>query len=99
MRTWQSRSTTPKGCARIRYTSTVPRRPGRTTACRRRRAIQVEPGTKHTYTVPSNVPGTHLYHCHYQTQRHIAMGVYEIYRVDSKGYEETDKEYFMTVKE
>jgi len=61
--------------------------------------IQVDPGTKHTYTIPSNVPGTHLYHCHYQTQRHIDMGMYGVYRVDPKGYEPADKEYFTTVKE
>jgi FtsP/CotA-like multicopper oxidase with cupredoxin domain len=61
--------------------------------------ITVKPGEKHTYTIPANVPGTHLYHCHYQTHRHIDMGMYGIFRVDPKGYEPADKEYFMTVKE
>ncbi|WP_435146941.1 multicopper oxidase domain-containing protein [Halobaculum sp. P14] len=61
--------------------------------------ISVAPGEKHTYTVPANVPGTHFYHCHFQTHRHIDMGMYGIFRVDPKGYEEADKEYFMTVKE
>ena len=61
--------------------------------------IQVEPGEKHTYSIPANVPGTHFYHCHYQTHRHIDMGMYGILRVDPKGYEPADKEYFMTVKE
>jgi FtsP/CotA-like multicopper oxidase with cupredoxin domain len=61
--------------------------------------ITVEPGEKHTYEIPANVPGTHLYHCHFQTHRHIDMGMYGILRVDPEGYEEADKEYFMTVKE
>ncbi|SFG87829.1 Tat (twin-arginine translocation) pathway signal sequence [Halopelagius inordinatus] len=61
--------------------------------------ITVNPGEKHTYSIPANVPGTHLYHCHFQTQRHIDMGMYGIFRVDPEGYEEADKEYFMTVKE
>jgi FtsP/CotA-like multicopper oxidase with cupredoxin domain len=61
--------------------------------------IKVPAGEKHTYQIPANVPGTHLYHCHYQTQRHIDMGMYGIFRVDPKGYEPADKEYFMTVKD
>ncbi|SFC26048.1 Tat (twin-arginine translocation) pathway signal sequence [Halobiforma haloterrestris] len=61
--------------------------------------ITVEPGEKHTYEIPANVPGTHLYHCHYQTHRHIDMGMYGIFRVDPKGYEPADKEYFFTVKD
>ncbi|MEA1932711.1 MAG: multicopper oxidase domain-containing protein [Euryarchaeota archaeon] len=61
--------------------------------------IQVDPGEQHTYTIPANVPGTHLYHCHYQTQRHIDMGMYGILRVDPKGYEPADKEYFLTLKD
>ncbi|MDS0223148.1 multicopper oxidase domain-containing protein [Haloarcula sp. S1AR25-5A] len=61
--------------------------------------IRIDPGEKHTYTIPANVPGTHLYHCHYQTHRHIDMGMYGIFRVDPKGYEPADKEYFMTLKE
>jgi FtsP/CotA-like multicopper oxidase with cupredoxin domain len=61
--------------------------------------IRIDPGEKHTYTIPANVPGTHLYHCHYQTHRHIDMGMYGIFRIDPAGYEEADKEYFLTVKE
>lgn len=61
--------------------------------------ITVTPGEKHTYTIPANVPGTHLYHCHYQTHRHIDMGMYGIFRVDPKGYEPADKEYFFTIKD
>ncbi|WP_276282482.1 multicopper oxidase domain-containing protein [Halorussus caseinilyticus] len=61
--------------------------------------ITVEPGEKHTYTIPANVPGTHLYHCHYQTPRHMEMGMYGIFRVDPKGYEPADREYFMTLKD
>jgi len=61
--------------------------------------ITVQPGETHTYEIPANVPGTHLYHCHFQTHRHIDMGMYGILRVDPKDYEPADKEYFMTVKE
>ncbi|NHN61510.1 MULTISPECIES: multicopper oxidase domain-containing protein [Halorussus] len=61
--------------------------------------ITVEPGEKHTYQIPANVPGTHLYHCHFQTPRHIEMGMFGILRVDPKGYEPADREYFMTLKE
>jgi FtsP/CotA-like multicopper oxidase with cupredoxin domain len=61
--------------------------------------ITVMPGETHTYTVPANVAGTHLYHCHYQTPMHMEMGMFGILRVDPEGYEEADKEYFMTVKE
>ncbi|WP_411965953.1 multicopper oxidase domain-containing protein [Haloferax sp. YSMS24] len=61
--------------------------------------IRVDPGEKHTYTIPANVPGTHFYHCHYQTHRHIDMGMFGIFRVDPKGYEPADKEYFMTLKD
>jgi FtsP/CotA-like multicopper oxidase with cupredoxin domain len=61
--------------------------------------ITVPPGEKHTYEIPANVPGTHFYHCHFQTHRHIDMGMYGIYRVDPEGYEPADREYFMTVKD
>jgi len=65
--------------------------------------ITVEAGETHTHThtydIPANVPGTHLYHCHYQTQRHIEMGMFGILRVDPEGYEPADKEYFVTVRE
>jgi FtsP/CotA-like multicopper oxidase with cupredoxin domain len=61
--------------------------------------VTVNPGEKHTYTIPANVPGTHLYHCHFQTPMHMEMGMFGILRVDPKGYEESDKEYFATVRE
>jgi FtsP/CotA-like multicopper oxidase with cupredoxin domain len=61
--------------------------------------IQVPAGEKHTYEIPANVPGTHFYHCHFQTHRHIDMGMYGIFRVDPEGYEPADREYFMTVKD
>lgn len=61
--------------------------------------ITVAPGEKHTYTIQANVPGTHLYHCHFQTPMHMEMGMFGILRVDPKGYEEADKEYFATVRE
>ena len=61
--------------------------------------ITVAPGESHTYEIPANVPGTHLYHCHYQTHRHIDMGMYGFFRVDPEGYEPADQELFMTVKD
>ena len=61
--------------------------------------ITVGPDEEHTYTIPANVPGTHLYHCHYQTPRHMDMGMYGILRVDPEGYERADREYFATVRE
>jgi len=61
--------------------------------------ITVAPGESHTYEIPANVPGTHLYHCHFQTHRHIEMGMYGIFRVDPKGYEPADREYFMTLRD
>ncbi|MFC6975986.1 multicopper oxidase domain-containing protein [Halomicroarcula sp. GCM10025709] len=61
--------------------------------------IRVDPGEQHTYTIPADVPGTHLYHCHYQTPRHLDMGMYGIFRVDPEGYEPADKEYFLSLKE
>ncbi|WP_231184848.1 multicopper oxidase domain-containing protein [Haladaptatus sp. DYF46] len=61
--------------------------------------ITAAPGEKHTYTISANVPGTHLYHCHFQTPMHMEMGMFGILRVDPEGYEEADKEYFATVRE
>ncbi|MFD1589137.1 multicopper oxidase domain-containing protein [Halorientalis brevis] len=61
--------------------------------------ITVNPGETHTYEVPANVPGTHLYHCHYQTHRHMEMGMFGILRVDPAGYEPADREYFLTMKD
>lgn len=61
--------------------------------------IQVNPGEEHTYKITANQPGTHLYHCHLQTQTHLAMGMYGILRVDPIDYEPPDEEFFMTLKE
>ncbi|MFC7098908.1 multicopper oxidase domain-containing protein [Halobaculum marinum] len=61
--------------------------------------ITVPAGEKHEYDIPANVPGTHVYHCHYQTPRHLDMGMFGFFRVDPEGYERADKEYFMSVKE
>ena len=36
--------------------------------------IQVPAGEKHTCETPANVPGTHLYHCHYQPIATSAWG-------------------------
>ncbi|ESP87052.1 multicopper oxidase domain-containing protein [Candidatus Halobonum tyrrellensis] len=61
--------------------------------------VQADPGESHTYTYTANQPGTHLYHCHYNTPWHMEMGMYGIIRVDPEGYEEADREYFTTVRE
>ena len=60
---------------------------------------QVGPGESETYEITANVPGTHLYHCHFQTQNHLDLGMYGILRVDPVDYEPPDKEFFMTVKD
>lgn len=61
--------------------------------------ITVGPGDTHTYTIPANVPGTHIYHCHYNTPTHMDMGMYGILRIDPEGYEPADVEEFWTVRE
>ncbi|MFB6304641.1 MAG: multicopper oxidase domain-containing protein [Haloferacaceae archaeon] len=61
--------------------------------------ITVDPGEKRTYEIPANVPGTHLYHCHFQTHRHVDMGMVGIFRVDPKDYQPADREYFLTLKD
>lgn len=60
---------------------------------------QVAPGEEYTYEIDANVPGTHLYHCHFQTQTHLDLGMYGILRVDPVDYEPPDKEFFFTVKD
>ncbi|WP_418280505.1 multicopper oxidase domain-containing protein [Halorubrum sp. DTA98] len=60
---------------------------------------QVAPGEEYTYEITANVPGTHLYHCHFQTQNHLDLGMYGILRVDPVDYEPPDKEFFMTIKD
>ena len=52
-----------------------------------------------TYEYEANVPGTHVYHCHYQTHNHLDMGMYGILRVDPEDYEPPDREYFLTFRE
>ncbi len=59
----------------------------------------VGPDESHTYTLEADTPGTHVYHCHYQTHNHLDMGMYGIFRVDPAGYEPVDREYFFTVRD
>ncbi len=61
--------------------------------------MQVDPGEEQTYEIATDVPGTHLYHCHYQTQTHLDLGMYGVIRVDPADYEPPDKEFFLTIKE
>ncbi|OYR83015.1 hypothetical protein DJ84_09040, partial [Halorubrum ezzemoulense] len=49
--------------------------------------ITVMPGETHTYEIGADVPGTHLYHCHFNTPMHMDMGMYGILRIDPEGYE------------
>ncbi|TYL39960.1 hypothetical protein CV102_03760 [Natronococcus pandeyae] len=56
-------------------------------------------GESHTYTLHGDVPGTHVYHCHYQTHNHLDMGMYGILRVDPEDYEAPDREYFLTLRD
>ncbi|MES3517037.1 MAG: multicopper oxidase domain-containing protein [Natronomonas sp.] len=58
---------------------------------------QVDPNESFRYSFEANVPGTHVYHCHYQTQNHLDMGMYGIFRVDPVDYDPPDKEFFLTL--
>ncbi|WP_436346120.1 multicopper oxidase domain-containing protein [Natronorubrum sp. FCH18a] len=60
---------------------------------------KVDAGDSKTYVLEGDVPGTHFYHCHYQTHNHLDMGMYGIIRVDPEGYEAPDREYFLTLRE
>ncbi|MHC3437931.1 multicopper oxidase domain-containing protein [Natrialbaceae archaeon A-gly3] len=60
---------------------------------------RVDAGESHTYVLTGDVPGTHVYHCHYQTHNHLDMGMYGIFRVDPEGYEPADREYFFTLRD
>ncbi|RQG94122.1 multicopper oxidase family protein [Natrarchaeobius chitinivorans] len=59
----------------------------------------VGPGESHTYSLEADVPGTHVYHCHYQTHNHLDMGMYGMIRVDPADYEPPDREYFFTLRD
>ena len=61
--------------------------------------MQVGPDESHVYSFEANVPGTHVYHCHYQTQNHLDLGMYGILRIDPVDYEPPDKEFFLTLKD
>ncbi|WP_331233980.1 multicopper oxidase domain-containing protein [Natronorarus salvus] len=60
---------------------------------------QVGGGEEHTYRLAADVPGTHFYHCHFDTSTHLDMGMYGIFRVDPEGYEPPDREYFLTLRD
>ncbi len=60
---------------------------------------QVDAGERRTYELHGDQPGTHVYHCHYQTHNHLDMGMYGILRVDPEGYEAPDREYFLTMRD
>ncbi|WP_440772535.1 multicopper oxidase domain-containing protein [Natronorubrum sp. DTA28] len=60
---------------------------------------RVKGGESHTYTLEGTAPGTHVYHCHYQTHNHLDMGMYGIFRVDPEDYEPPDREYFFTLRD
>ena len=59
----------------------------------------ISPGDSHTYTIEADVPGTHFYHCHVQTDTHLDMGMYGIFRVDPADAEPVDREYFLTLRD
>ncbi len=60
---------------------------------------RVDPGEEQTYRFLADTPGTHLYHCHYQTQNHLDLGMYGIVRVDPTDYEPPDREFFLTIRD
>ncbi|RQG96227.1 multicopper oxidase family protein [Natrarchaeobius oligotrophus] len=59
----------------------------------------VGPDEHHTYVLSGDTPGTHVYHCHFQTHNHLDMGMYGIFRVDPADYEPPDREYFFTLRD
>lgn len=61
--------------------------------------IVVGPDESYTYHFDANVPGTHHYHCHFQTQNHLDLGMYGLFRIDPIDYEPADREYFLTLKD
>ncbi len=59
----------------------------------------VTAGESHTYEIEADVPGTHFYHCHVQTDTHLEMGMYGIFHVIPEDREEPDREYFLTIRD
>ena len=59
----------------------------------------LDPGESHTYTIEADVPGTHLYHCHVQTDTHVDMGMYGIFHVVPEEQEPADREYFLSLRD
>ena len=59
----------------------------------------VHPGETGTYEITADVPGTHFYHCHVQTDTHLEMGMYGIFHVIPDEREEPDREYFLTIRD
>jgi FtsP/CotA-like multicopper oxidase with cupredoxin domain len=59
----------------------------------------ISPGETETYTITADVPGTHFYHCHVQTDTHLEMGMYGIFHVIPADREEPDREYFLTIRD
>ena len=60
---------------------------------------RVDPDESHTYTFNANVSGLHHYHCHYQTQNHLDLGMYGLVYVEPAEYDAPDKEFFLTLKD
>lgn len=61
--------------------------------------LDIPPGESQTYTIHADVPGTHFYHCHVQTDTHLEMGMYGIFHVIPEDQEEVDREYFLTIRD
>ncbi len=59
----------------------------------------VHPGESGIYTIEADVPGTHFYHCHVQTDTHLEMGMYGIFHVIPEDREKPDREYFLTIRD
>ncbi len=60
---------------------------------------RVNPGESRTYSYIADVPGTHFYHCHVQTDSHLDMGMYGFIHVVPEQRDEPDKEYFLTLRD
>lgn len=62
-------------------------------------AEHLAPGDSHVYEYVADVPGTHFYHCHVQTDSHLDMGMYGVLHVVPADIEPADREYFLTLRD
>ena len=62
---------------------------------------QLLPGEEYTYEFVASAAGTHAYHCHVQTYKHLDMGMYGSFVIEPKDKSKIiwDREYSLTLDE